>query len=494
MNCVCGLVVKNKDVKKVKTVLEEKKLSNKYLKIRPYKEGLDQSIIPSSLRCGTFLNASLATGTVHLDVSNVLNVLGIDAQSPVTNLIEDVVAVEVPEDFKPMSAFETGILQALEAAQCQPLPCPVTELIDILPKSYSIYSPMLLLPFHTFRNPHWQAIVSMLDADAERKKAFFSALATQIAVSHIAINAIIPAWSTLAEHEDSLENILRSPTNLQPIYGDFGNSLPAYPQHIPFSTDYAEAFWVITKQNKIHQCWAPRYTMFSAGNVTEKARLLTLPSVTAAIELGNQTGRGCTAVDLFAGIGYFAFSYVKAGCAKVLCWDLNPWSIEGLKRGAGMNQYGAQVLDFERDLESVDTQRQSVYERVMPAVQDPSVKLIAFRERNQNAWSRIKRFRHALPPIRHVNCGTLPTIGAAWKIATEALDSKLGGHIHLHETCPENETTQRANHYVELILQYAKTLRRGNNTKVELEHIETVKSIGPRLLHVVFDIRIDFHT
>lgn len=492
MNFVCGLIVKNKDVKKVKTVLEEKKLSNKYLKIRPHKEGRDQSIIPSSLRCGTYLNAGLAAGTVHLDVSSVLKALRIDAQSPATDLIEDVVAVEVPEEFKPMSAFETAMLQALEAAQCQPLPCPLTELIDIMPKSYSIYSTMLLLPFQTFRSPHWRAIVSMLDADAERKKAFFSALATQMAVSHVAINAIIPAWSTLANHEDSLENILRSPTNLQPIYGDFGNSLPAYPQHIPTSTDYAEAFWVSTKQNKIQQCWAPRYTMFSAGNVTEKARLLTLPSVTAAIELGNQTGRGCTAVDLFAGIGYFAFSYVRAGCAKVLCWDLNPWSIEGLKRGASMNQYGAHVIDFERDMELVD--RPSIHDRIMPAAQDPSVKLIAFRERNQNAMMRIKRFRYVLPPIRHVNCGTLPKIGAAWKTAAEALDPRLGGHIHLHETCPENETTQRANHYVELILQYAKTLHRGNETKVELEHIETVKSIGPRLLHVVFDIRIDFHT
>ena len=46
--------------------------------------------------------------------------------------------------------------------------------------------------------------------------------------------------------------------------------------------------------------------------------------------------------DLYAGIGYFAFSYAKAGVGKVLCWEINPWSVDGLRRGAGGKQVGRQ--------------------------------------------------------------------------------------------------------------------------------------------------------
>jgi len=486
MNCVYGLIVQNVHVKTVKNVLEENHFLHGYLKIRPdNSKGLQQSIVPSTLKCDAAPNAQAQ------DTNSILEALGI--QSATSGLVEDVVAVEVPDVREPTSTFETGMMLALEAANFQALPCSLAELINILPKSYSVYSPMLLLPFHAFSHPRWQAIVSMLESDVRRKDAFFAALAARMSVTRIAINAIIPASNISSTEAEDVENILRSPTNLQPIYGDFGPKLPAYPEYSPCSTDYAEAFWVSTKQNKIHQCWAPRYTMFSAGNVTEKARLLTLSSVTAAVDLGKSNGTGCAAVDLFAGIGYFAFSYVKAGCAKVLCWDLNPWSIEGLKRGADLNRSVVQVFDFEQDRTTNDTQVQRSDGRLKTAIQDSAVTLIAFRETNQNAMLRIERFRSVLPPIRHVNCGTLPTIGEAWKTAVQALDLQLGGHIHLHETCADKETTQRANHYVELILQYAETLQRGDNVEVQLEHIETVKSIGPRLLHVVFDIRVAFH-
>lgn len=35
--------------------------------------------------------------------------------------------------------------------------------------------------------------------------------------------------------------------------------------------------------------------------------------------------------DFYCGIGYFSLSYLRNG-AKVLCWELNPWSIEGFRR------------------------------------------------------------------------------------------------------------------------------------------------------------------
>lgn len=495
---VCGFVVRNKDVKTVKNVLEDKNLLHKNLKIRPVQgtTELHRSIIPSTLKYITIPEATTESPKNQQHHESELEALGLMSRSESLDLIIQVVAVNDSDECQVKSAFEKAIVQAIQASNLQELPCSLVELISVLPKSYSIYSPMLLLPFHTFRHSHWASVLSSLEFDLLKKEAFFGTLANRLSVTQIAINAIIPmSNSSTLDNEEDEENILRSPTNLQPVYGDFGPNLAAYPHHIPSPADYAHAFWVSTKQNGVNQVWAPRYTMFSAGNVTEKARLMTLSSVTAAVALGKKNGTGCAAVDLFAGIGYFAFSYVKAGCAKVLCWDLNPWSIEGLRRGAELNRYTAQVFDFEWDQDSAYARAQPAEDLLFTVAQHPAIKLVAFRETNQNALQRINRFRNILPPIRHVNCGTLPTIGEAWKIAVEALDSRLGGHIHLHETCPEIEKRHRADHYIELILQYARTMQRGGNVKVQLEYIETVKSIGPRLLHVVFDIRVEFaHT
>jgi len=230
--------------------------------------------------------------------------------------------------------------------------------------------------------------------------------------------------------------------------------------------------------------------MFSAGNVTEKARILTIPSVVEATRVGNDDGRGWTAVDLFAGIGYFAFSYAKSGATKVLCWDLNPWSIEGLTKGAIMNKWGCRVFDFEAD-GRLDAEYEEEDE-VLQAALDDKLKLLAFRETNEKAIRRIEFLGAGIPPIRHVNCGTLPTIAEAWKTAARALDPRLGGWVHLHETVPQAEIQQRGEHYCSLLLQYMYKLTRYKDEviQVHLEHIEVVKSIGPRLMHVVFDIAI----
>ena len=134
------------------------------------------------------------------------------------------------------------------------------------------------------------------------------------------------------------ENILRSPVNLTPLYGDFGSTPTPQTISNPTATDFANALWVTARQNGIWQTWAPLYTMFSRGNVREKARILNLPTLTTGLDTAS------AAVDLYAGIGYFAFSYRKSsqalekGIKQVLCWEINPWSVEGLRRGAEMNK------------------------------------------------------------------------------------------------------------------------------------------------------------
>lgn len=483
MRELCAVVVRNASIKTVKTLLEEHDLLLHDQKIRPAAGLPQKSIIPTTIeyadRSGALREGFLAS----------LENFDAELATKVKDHIEDVIVLDVadePAKHKSTSALEVAISQALQGLDAALLPCPAQDLVSALPSSYSIYSPMLLLPFHFFRHPHWQSLLSDLANHAEQRNTFLNCIASHMHVTHIAINAIIPADNAPTASQATTENVLRSPSNLQTVYGDFGPAHPAYPDFQPQPKDFDEAFWVSTKQNGINQTWAPRYTMFSAGNVTEKARLLTLPSVIEAVKIGKETGRGCTAVDLFSGIGYFAFSYVKAGCDKVLCWDLNPWSIEGLRRGSMANKWQSMILDFELDAESEPRQN----EKVMAAAGQPSVQLLAFRESNEVAMRRLGLIRTTVPPIRHVNCGTLPTIGEAWKTAVHALDPELGGWIHLHETVPQAETEQRAGHYKDLIAQLAQLSRPKGTVEVQLEHIEVVKSMGPRLLHVVFDVKI----
>lgn len=488
--------VRNANIKYVKIALESSQLLHKEVKIRAEQDA--HSIVPTLIEVEDV--ALISAREKHNEQSPVPLDLWLKLKHSLGDVddlrdrVESVIVLQVDAKqggHKAWSALEAAVGKALSLIDPEQLPWTTEELLSFMPGSYSIYQPMLLLPFHCFRYAHWQSLMSYLDSNQSLRKRFFATLAAQMSVTNIAINAIIPADNITDPNTATTENILRSPTNLLPMSGDFGPSLQPYPQHCPSSSDFTSAFWVSTKQNGIHQTWAPRYTMFSAGNVTEKARILSMPSVIEAARVGKDDGRGWTAVDLFAGIGYFAFSYAKSGAEKVLGWDLNPWSIEGLAKGAMRNKWGCRVFDFEADGQPDTEQEQD--EKVLQAARDNKLKLLAFRESNEEASGRIAVLRSLVPPIRHVNCGTLPTIAEAWKTAARALDHQLGGWLHLHETVPQNEMQQRGEHYCGLVLQYAQSLAEDMVVQVHLEHIEVVKSIGPRLLHVVFDIAVQKH-
>jgi len=495
MPSVYAFKVRNANIKHVKSALEGAQLLHKEVKIRAEQDA--HSTVPTLIEVEDVAVTALRENNnehsaVPFDFWLNLNHFPDDV-ADLHDHVESVIVLQVDAKHgghKARSALEAAVGKALSLLDAEQLPCTPEELLSIMPSSYSTYQPMLLLPFHCFRHNHWQSVMSYLNSDQCQRKRFFATIAAQMSVSNIAINAIIPAENIADSHEATTENILRSPTNLLPMFGDFGPPLPAYPQHNPSSSDFSSAFWVSTKQNGIHQTWAPRYTMFSAGNVTEKARILTMPSVVEAARVGSDDGRGWTALDLFAGIGYFAFSYAKSGATKVLCWDLNPWSIEGLAKGAIMNKWGCRVFDFEAD-GRLDAEYEQG-DKVLQAALDNKLKLLAFRETNEEASRRIAFLGASVPPIRHVNCGTLPTIAEAWKTAARALDPRLGGWVHLHETVPQAEMRQRGEHYCILLLQYMyeHSLYKDEVIQVHLEHIEVVKSIGPRLMHVVFDIAI----
>ena len=342
--------------------------------------------------------------------------------------------------------------------------------------TYMIYPPLLLLPPSALSKltaifaSNFQGIPSDLSS-------LWHLLSQEFKTSHIALNAPIPASSS---NEVSLQgvlhseaNILRSPTGLVPLYGDFGPALPL--SHIPIVTDFSSAFWCTARQNGIFQTWAPRYTMFSRGNVSEKARILSLQTLRKT-QLGSQPVK-TSAVDLYAGIGYFAFSYAKAGIGKVLCWDINPWSIEGLKRGAKRNGWGVRVIKDGQAFTEVIKEDDC---------------LIVFQESNEHAVKRIAAVKDGIYPIRHVNCGLLPSSENSWDVAVQVLDP-LGGWIHAHENIAKADIEERKEEVVEVFRQLV-TKHWGQGLEVQwevkCEHVEQVKSYAPGVMHCVLDISV----
>ncbi|RDI80616.1 hypothetical protein Vi05172_g9280 [Venturia inaequalis] len=386
-------------------------------------------------------------------------------------------ATESGIETNPFTKAVRAYLSALPSELLSIVGTTIDVLLERLPTTYSIYPPMLLLPAHVFSAPDWQKLFS--STTAEQWGVLYQTVATAMSVTHIAINASIPLLSRHSEQSNS-ENILRSPTNLTPLYGDFG---PICNASLPSSEDFASAFWVSAKQNGITQFWAPRYTMFSRGNITEKARLLQLPSIVESVE---EEG-GCTAVDLYAGIGYFVFSYAKAGVSKILCFELNPWSVEGLRRGAEANGWGIEIFNEEdvKDFKPTFTQ-----------LKDPEKKLLVFQMSNEAAGSILQRISGAIPPVRHVNCGLLPSSKGSWATAVKVLDPEIGGWIHVHENLAikdiETKSEEIADEMQELLnaMPEAHVGEKGRKSIAILEHVERVKTFAPGVMHCVLDIHV----
>ena len=403
---------------------------------------------------------------------------------------------------------------------------------------YTIYPPMLLLP----NSQPWPTILAI--AQAPQLETLYARLCSTTKVTHIALNGPIPlhspsepmdmlpyasitsaaptryrewyqkdlegsepieesACATIIPVKDMLQgclnphpqpepetcapatmtttNVFRSPTALTPLYGEFGPVLS--PTHKPTRQDMDEAFWCGGQQNGIYQIWAPRYTMFSRGNITEKARILKMPVAVRKAVVSDEKGEGYveaepgwSAVDLYAGIGYFAFSYVQRGAAIVLCWEINPWSVEGLRRGAKANHWPDPTV---YDSNGVDNGAREG-------------KLVVYAEDNRFAPERIGQWRPLMPPVRHVNCGFLPSSAGSWGTAVRVLDPVDGGWVHVHENIAVKNIGERAQEIVLLIKSFVANTPRDlpQQWTLECQHIERVKSYAPGVMHCVLDIYI----
>jgi tRNA wybutosine-synthesizing protein 2 len=491
-----------------------------------------------------------------------------------------------------------------------------------LPKRHTVYPPLLLLP-HKFptHSARWTAVYGALSEDDRAE--LFRCIAEEgfvggRQISRIAINAPISAEeegegegdgsdvtvvvaaaaaaandaadvseaevSTSSPLRKGKENILRSPSGLVPVYGDWGitgsslgggsgsggrrTKTTSSDQH-PTRLDYEEAFWTSTAQHRgIMQCWAPLYTMFSRGNISEKARILGLchhgPGPGPQVRRGKKdvmgTGMGLEdvtassssqffpgltanelrepveaidVVDFYVGIGYFAFCYLARGARRVWGWDINPWSIEGLRRGCERNGWGCVVVKVDDQGHLVG--KESVAD-VVCRIQEGDVvgargkllahrggheeeeeegqrqreviKCIAFLGDNKWADKVMREFQEAGMEfnVRHANLGLLPTSRGSWDNAVKAIvglsgsgsgsgsGGGKGGWMHVHENVDVREIDNMARQTV-LDIQGVVSVQEvefpsRKAWSVSSVHVQQVKTYAPGVMHCVYDIQI----
>ncbi|KAF4585650.1 tRNA wybutosine-synthesizing protein 2 [Ophiocordyceps camponoti-floridani] len=343
------------------------------------------------------------------------------------------------------------------------------DLIDSAPRRFTVYEPMVLLPAGSFNDDAWKAELRSRDADSVA--ALWMGILREVKVrrggatilTHLAVNEAIPRH----HGPRGEENILRAPTQLRVLWGDFGDD-----EHHQGKESFDSALWVSTKQNGIVQTWAPRWTMFSRGNVKEKARLLRFTTST--------TTEGTRwAVDLYAGIGYFAFSYVARGM-RVLCWEINAWSVEGLRRGARANGWRVRVVG-SRELEL-----RGGLDGVLAGGED----IVVFHESNEGALGRVLQL-HSMGVVRgveHVNCGLLPTSEASWDSAWRMASLWAGScWLHLHENVSVDDIEDRRRHVQRRMNGWGEA---EGGRKSTVEHVERVKTFAPGVWHCVFDVHV----
>ncbi|KAL2853224.1 S-adenosyl-L-methionine-dependent methyltransferase [Aspergillus pseudoustus] len=367
------------------------------------------------------------------------------------------------------------------------------KLVPALPKRYTIYEPMLSLPLNAFTHPPaWDTLYSSLAN--EQRQALYVCIANAFArfgVTHIAMNApIVPL------NAQGRENRMRSPVGLVPIYGDFGAPVSGDGESAqPSETDYEQAFWVRTVQNHgIVQIWAPLYTMFSRGNVTEKARILGHGSRFEGLD-GKTLAEGeigdVAVVDMYAGIGYFVFSYLKRGVKRVWGWEINGWSVEGLRRGCVKNGWGCRVVRVSKDgkvstpipelVESLgDADRVVVFHGDNRFAADVMGKIRAIMEA-QEEWTS----------IRHVNLGLLPSSSSSWNNACKIIDERKGGWAHVHENVDVQKIDEKKHEITASIgRSWAESISQFTTMQpsTECRHVEQVKTYAPGVMHCVFDL------
>lgn len=476
------LVVKQQHVKTIKTALEQSDKLDKSTKISLEPQALSED----HLHASDMVNSTAASKGSEEQRMRVPTTYSLDeAETAIVSTDQDVSELkysilekldlmylhqDISISYHALSTTTIAPTQrsplhkALSKALGDLPPQVVLSLLTAFPDGYSIYNPMLLLPHNALCSADWKHFLSNHSANPSYIQIIWKHLADVTNTTHVAINSPIPPQTT------DKDNILRSPVNITPLYGDFGP--PPTPQTTtsPTKDDFDAALWVRTTQNGIHQTWAPLYIMFSRGNIKEKTRILHLPDIDPS----------STAVDMYAGIGYFTFSYKRAGVRTIVCFELNPWSVEGLRRGAELNKWTYEIVK-EDGLESWLEDRDG---------NEVNVDFIIFQMSNEHAYRILSRLRATIPPIRHVNLGLLPDARLAWRDAVNLVDEEEGGCVRVHENFGMKDIEARKEEAERVCQGYLDEHDKSKERTVHIEHVERVKMYAPGVVHCVFDLRV----
>ncbi|KAI1745762.1 S-adenosyl-L-methionine-dependent methyltransferase [Xylaria scruposa] len=457
-----------------------------------------------------------------------------------------------------------------------------SDLIAQAPKRWTAYGSLVLLPAGSFTSAAWCEVLKSTAissnagpaSDGEEEDQgptlLWKTILAEISglgatkLTHLAVNEGIPLHSKDSNGRvsgEEGENILRSPGGLRMLHGDFGPDGEEKREGgggdsalLPTEDDFARAFWVSTKQNGITQTWAPRWTMFSRGNVKEKARLLRFhdppekklgpnPNLgpTSQDQQSQKNGddgsedlishdrhmptsrRGdAVAVDLYAGIGYFAFSYAASGFRKVFCWELNPWSVEGLRRGAVANGWRVRVVvpPARYSVAASREKEEEEEEEISKEILEGDETIVVFLEDNARAAHRLRRLdqlsrereeerrRRRSPAgfrmssVVHVNLGLLPTSQLSWPAAWEIASESRRAWFHIHENVGVADIDAKKGEIREWFAARARggldeckgnggivgNGKDGGGADVCVEHVELVKTFAPGVWHCVFDL------
>jgi tRNA(Phe) wybutosine-synthesizing methylase Tyw3 len=249
---------------------------------------------------------------------------------------------------------------------------------------------------------------------------------------------------------------------------DGAAAAPTYPP-LPasLSLDFASGGWVRVRENGITYAFDIRRTMFSSGNVSEKARF-------AAFD-----ARGETVVDLFAGIGYWTLPLLlHAGARVVHAADWNPDAVACLRINLRLNGV-EEVGEGEGEGEGAGNPPSSSSSRprcrVWPgdnsSLADPRKGLVGTADR--------------------VLLGLIPSSEAAWPVAVRLLKPAAGGRLHVHANVGEEGLGAWTAALPTKLLGLGREAGAAwaADGKCRVEHVERVKSYAPRVWHVVADVR-----
>ncbi|KAG0483945.1 hypothetical protein HPP92_012029 [Vanilla planifolia] len=214
-----------------------------------------------------------------------------------------------------------------------------------------------------------------------------------------------------------------------------GRILPTGTRNSTLEILVGDDSWVTHEENGIIYSFDATKCMFSAGNLSEKVRMANLDC------------RNEVVVDLFAGIGYFVLPFlVKAKAKLVYACEWNQHAVRALKQNVNANSVADRCIILEGD------------NRVM------APRAIADR----------------------VCLGLLPSSECSWRTAVKALRLQ-GGVLHIHGNVKDSKEKAWLESTVESIVNIAKL--EGLIWDVSVQHVERVKSYGPRIRHLVADIK-----